>query len=149
MQAIIFNSQGRKIESLLLASQESLKNYFIYNDDADRAVFIDNDQHLQNELILIDTRIDRGYYEEQTKVIATSGVFNFDHYQGVEFIDDTPENILKINENLIHIYNGGSIEDVPYPMPYSIDKIVKKEEFVILERLENLIVYTRENILNF
>ena len=149
MQAIIFNNQGRKIESLLLASKDSLKNYFMYNDEADRAVFIENDQHLQNELILIDTRIDRGYYEEQTKVITISGVFNFDHYQGVEFIDDTPENILKINENLIYIYNGGSIESVPYPMPYSVDKVVEKEEFVILERLENLIVYTRENILNF
>jgi hypothetical protein len=33
-------------------------------------------------------------------------------------------------------------------MPYSIDKVIEKEEFVILERLENLIVYTRENILN-
>jgi hypothetical protein len=148
MQAIIFDNQGRKIESLLLASQESLKNYFMYNDEADRAVFIENDQHLQNELILIDTRIDRGYYEEQTKVITISGVFNFDHYQGAEFIDDIPENIFKINENLIHIYNGGSIESVPYPMPYSIDKVIEKEEFVILERLENLIVYTRENILN-
>lgn len=148
MQAIIFDNQGRKIESLLLASQESLKNYFMYNDEADRVVFIENDQHLQNELILIDTRIDRGYYEEQTKVITISGVFNFDHYQGGEFIDDIPENIFKINENLIHIYNGGSIESVPYPMPYSIDKVIEKEEFVILERLENLIVYTRENILN-
>jgi hypothetical protein len=69
-----------------------------------------------------------------------------EHYYTSEISD--PIILDKVNQNLLHIYNGGSQDTVPNPMPYSKEQIVIENIFNKKSEIANLVVYSRQQIID-
>lgn len=146
MQALIFNESNIKLESLLYASVDHLRSYFISNDNAFSAVLIDENDHLSGDVRLIGDVVEIGYFSMVEKTVTISGLFDFNFYLTEEISD--PVLLYQTNQNLIHIFNGGNDSDVPFPMPYSKEKTIFENEFTKLKEIKDLTVYSRQQIID-
>jgi hypothetical protein len=135
LKALIFDTYLKKIECLNDATHLSIKNYFIFNLEAQFAVFISESFNESANAILKDGVVLLGSYDQIEKSYEVSGVFDLHYYSTTEdtFDEVTTE---KINENLLHVFNGGTVDTVPNPMPY-IKHFPYKEQMFVSEAAVN------------
>lgn len=142
MQAIFFDVNGKKLESLLNATTENVNGYFINNNDAYKCALVDISEHINNEVLLGVTSIIVGSTQSVSSIEISEGQFDFDYYSNTSdiFPDDLTQ---KININLIHIYNNGSVDTVPFPIPYSKQIETTSMSFVADFELSDITIIDR------
>lgn len=149
MLSIYFESNGKLKESLISLNQSliNVKNFVMQNNDVSHICILNNfNNHFSGEIILKDNQIFVGRYETVEKFINESGNFDLKFYESsTEEYDE--ETTFKINKNLSHIYNGGSDETVPYPMPYNKSEYKIEQIFKINSKVIPDSIYNREQIL--
>lgn len=145
MKALIFDSSFKKVECIENASHLSIKNYFAFNLEAQFAAFVFEPFNesaiamLENGVILL------GRYEQIEKSYEVSGVFDLQYYSTTQdtFDESTTQ---KINENLMYVFNGGSVETVPNPMPYTKYFPYKEQVFAAKATVNFTELLSREQV---
>jgi hypothetical protein len=146
MIALILNNKNTIIESIVMASKTNIKSFFYNNVDADSAILIDRQDHLDGSILIQDSVITTGHYEDEFLSVVLEGVFDIDKYQLIPASDIYDSRIIS---NLIHVYNGGQLQDVPFPMPYRKEFMNIVNSFNEKEKIYEFTRYSKEQILNF
>jgi hypothetical protein len=117
---IMFNKDMKRIEQFNNCTWHHVKNYLQVDANVEFVGVIDSDEQLDGE-ILVENNValfGKTNYKRKLREYTV----NFDHVMfdlnpdlinSEEYLDKKSE----IIQNLIHIYNGGTVETVPYPMP--------------------------------
>lgn len=142
MQAIFFDSEGKKVESLLNVTQESVTGFFLNSPNSSQCALVELNEHVSGEVRIVGNVLKIGSMEIVPSTQIETGVFDFDYYSNTS---DTfsPELTQQINENLTHIYNGGELINVPNPMPYSKSVNIEIIEFVVQSEISDIVIVNR------
>jgi hypothetical protein len=144
MIALILDKNNSVIQSMNRATIFSIKNYFNINKDSETAITIDREKEIEGDITLESERLliskKKDFFIEKIK----TGSFNFDYYSTL-LAEEISDN--KIIANLIHVYNGGSLDTVPYLMSYEEKYIEVETKFEIIEIILDFKKYNKEEIL--
>ena len=144
MIALILDKNNSVIQSMTRATILSIKNYFNINKDSENAILIDREKEIEGDIIVESDRLVVGskkdFFIEKNK----TGAFNFEYYNTL-LAEEISDN--KIIANLIHVYNGGSIDTVPYIMNYEETYIEIETKFETIEIILDFKKYSRQELL--
>lgn len=120
MQIIIFNEHMKRIEHFTNCTWHHVKSYLEINSNVSFIGAINSDTFLDGEILIESSKIFFGRTSQITKLRQITLNFDKDFFESSIDVINSEEYInirANIIENLIHIYNGGSVDSVPFPMP--------------------------------
>ena len=126
MQAIIFDKDMRRLEHFTNCTWQHIKNYIKVDQNIAFIGIINSEEYIDGEAIVENSKVIFGKTIETRKLKELTVNFDFNFFEyNINVINSEPYlvNKDKIIKNLIHIYNGGSVESVPFPMP--VTKIIE------------------------
>lgn len=146
MQVIIFNEEMKRIEHFTNCTWQHIKNYLQVNSECRFIGVIDYNDMISGEAVVEDYKIFFGKSIDKRKLRNITINFDFVFFnENIDIINSQEYINLRSNiiENLIHIYNGGSVDSVPFPMPVTKTIETTSTEF-IKEAEQDIQIYTVE-----
>ncbi len=150
MQIIIFNEHMKRVEHFTNCTWHHVRSYLEINSNFSFIGVINSDTFVDGEVLIQGSKILFGRTDRIRKLRQIT--LNFDQYffESNMNIIDSEEHIntrANIIENLIYIYNGGSTDSVPFPMPVTKIVEVVSSEF-IKEAEQDIQIYSLQQIMD-
>lgn len=147
LTAIIFNDAGACVKTLSTESTyQELKSYFEEDVEASKAYIVSTNINISGDMAVIDGALYMGKMEIADKEVICVTPFDQQKYNqpGVVL---TPEIWARVNANVKHLYDGGSMETVPFPTNDESPVIQPTLSFVATRPISFDCVKTREQLL--
>lgn len=116
MRCVIFDSNKKLMGQFSYFTNAHVNTFCVNNPSAEHFLFLDGDESivLEGELRLSNSnQLLVGYLDQVDHPVETIRVFNWEKYSDPANVPEGLES--EVNANLMHLYNGGTEQTVPYP----------------------------------
>ncbi|MDD3412399.1 MAG: hypothetical protein PHY47_00200 [Lachnospiraceae bacterium] len=143
MTCVIVDKEREVLSIVKRIKELYLDSLFSFIPEGDFLLFFDSNYDFSGPIKCNENfDIEKGIEEIEIKKTKIPRIFFWEKY--LDTINNYPDrNHKEIHENQIHIFNGGTEETVPYPLPEDEIKTEKIRVFTVKETIKPKSVYDR------